>query len=101
MNHAISGTFVVSTDAQEYGRDLLAILDGVHRMPAAAPISISRESVAGGLDGDFDPRARKIRIRPGAPFPFATGAHEVGHAIDAFWLNAEGGFLQVAHGQDL
>jgi hypothetical protein len=69
-----------------FAEQLVRAIDSVHGVQGIISVPIERKPLAPGWNGQFDPYTRTITVSPNAALPLATGAHEIGHALDALFL---------------
>ena len=77
--------------SKSYSKQILDAIDQVHGVQGITDLSIRKVHLEQSY-GEFEYLKREIRISTDAPYPLCTGFHEVGHALDALFLNSVSGY---------
>jgi hypothetical protein len=86
VGRTLSQSFSSSHADQAFASQLLNAIDTVHGVQGITGLRIERGALPEGWNGQFDPYTRTVTVSTSAQAALSTGAHEVGHALDAVFL---------------
>src|SRR5579862_659558 len=92
VHNWIGQSFHVSPSANKIADQVFALVDQVHGVSGVASLRITSGPLYEGWTGQFDPYSREITLSPEAIYPLSAAIHEIGHALDAVFLNSASGF---------
>jgi hypothetical protein len=88
----VAQSFAPARGATDYARHLGEVINEVHGIEGMTRITIHRKKLPDDIDGLWDFYAKSVTVAKHAPNPLTTGIHEIGHALDALFLNAASGY---------